>query len=158
MPLGSVSSTRTAKGRTPDPATQFSVFIPNKLGRMHDVVRALAAQEVHVLALTLLDTTDSTIIRLIVDDPDRARELLTKHAFPFTETKLVVVEIEGERQLGDVLAALLEAELNIHYTYPLLTRPGGKSALAMSLEHPDVAEDALKRHQFAVLYQGDLSR
>ena len=158
MPLTRTDAPRTALGRTPERVDQFSVFIPNKLGRMHEVVRRLAQHEVHVLALTLLDTTDSTIIRLIVDDPDRARTLLGEHAFPFTETTIVAVEIEGERQLQDVLGALLEAELNIHYTYPFLTRPNGKSALAISLEHPEVAEDALRRHQFKVLFQDDLSR
>ena len=158
MPLAAITSTRTARGRTPEPVKQFSVFIPNKLGRMHEVVRRLAEHEVHVLALTLLDTTDSTIIRLIVDDPDRARALLQEHGFPFTETTIVAVEIEGEKQLQGVLGALLEAELNIHYTYPFLTRPNGKSALALSLEDPDVAEDALRRHRFTVLYQADLSR
>jgi hypothetical protein len=158
MPLGDIIHPRTVRGRTPEPVVQFSVFIPNRLGRMHEVVRRLAEHAVHVLALTLLDTTDSTIIRLIVDDPERARALLEEHAFPFTETVIVAVEIAGEGQLQDVLAALLEAELNIHYTYPFLTRPGGKSALALSLEHPDVAEDALRRHQFIVLYQEDLSR
>ncbi len=158
MPLTDIDAPRTARGRTPAPVEQFSVFIPNKLGRMHEVVRRLAEHEVHVLALTLLDTTDSTIIRLIVDDPDRARALLEEHGFPFTETTIVAVEIEGERQLQGVLGALLEAELNIHYTYPFLTRPNGRSALALSLEHPEVAEDALRRNQFTVLYQSDLSR
>jgi hypothetical protein len=153
-----IDAPRTARGKTPERVDQFSVFIPNKLGRMHEVVRRLAQHEVHVLALTLLDTTDSTIIRLIVDDPDRARTLLGEYGFPFTETTIVAVEIEGERQLQDVLGSLLEAELNIHYTYPFLTRPGGKSALAISLEHPEVAEDALRRNQFRVLFQADLSR
>jgi hypothetical protein len=108
--------------------------------------------------LTVLDTTDSTILRIIVDDPDLARSLLQEHGFAFTETAVVVVEIAGERQLQDVLAALLEAELNIHYTYPFLNRPAGKSALVLNVEHPEVAVDSLRRHYFTVLYQGDVSR
>jgi len=68
------------------------------------------------------------------------------------------VEMQGERQLRDVLAALLEAELNIHYTYPFLTRPGGKSALVLNVEHPEVAVESLRRNLFPVLYQGDISR
>jgi hypothetical protein len=57
-----------------------------------------------------------------------------------------------------VLAALLEAELNIHYVYPFLNRPGGKSALIISIEEQEVAGDALRAHQFRVLFQSDLSR
>ena len=95
---------------------------------------------------------------IIVDDPDLARSLLQEHGFAFTETAVVVVEIAGERQLQDVLAALVEAELNIHYTYPFLNRPAGKSALVLNVEHPEVAIDSLRRHYFTVLYQGDVSR
>jgi hypothetical protein len=141
-----------------DPVLQFTVFIPNRLGRLHEVTRRLFERSVHILALTVLDTTDSTILRIIVDDPDLARGLLQEHGFAFTETAVVVVEIAGERQLQDVLAALVEAELNIHYTYPFLNRPAGKSALVINVEHPEVAVESLRRHQFEVLYQGDVSR
>jgi short subunit dehydrogenase-like uncharacterized protein len=71
---------------------------------------------------------------------------------------LVLEQLAGERQLQDVLAALVEAELNIHYTYPFLNRPAGKSALVLNVEYPEVAIDSLRRHYFTVLYQGDVSR
>ncbi len=137
---------------------QFSVFVPNRMGRMNEVVRALAEREVHIMALSVLDTTDSTILRLVVDDPDGARRLLDERNFAYSESVMVCVEVESEKLLQEVLGALVEAELNIHYTYAFLTRPGGKSALAISLEHQDVAEDALRRHQFRVLYQSDIAR
>ncbi|HAB17977.1 MAG TPA: acetolactate synthase [Verrucomicrobiota bacterium] len=150
--------TVTERAREPEPLSQFSVFIPNRLGRLHEVTCRLAERQVHILALTVLDTTDSTILRFLVDDPDGARSLLGEHGFPFSETRVLGVEVEGEGSLKDVLHALLEAELNVHYTYPFLTRPGGRSALVISIEDQEVAEDALRRHQFTVLYQGDLSR
>ena len=148
----------TDRATTPEPVVQFSVFIPNRLGRLHELTSRLVDRDVHMLALTVLDTTDSTILRFIVDDTERARELLAEHGFAFTETTVVVIEMQGERQLRDIFAALLEAELNVHYTYPFLTRPNGKSALAISIEHKEVAEDALRRKYFSVLYQGDISR
>lgn len=148
----------TLRSRDPEPVIQFSVFMPNRLGRLLEVSRRLAEREVHILALTVLDTTESTILRFISDDPEAARSLLDEHALPFTETVVLAVEVEGEGRLKDVLHALLEAELNIHYVYPFLTRPGGKSALVISIEHQEVAEDALRRHQFTVLFQPDLSR
>ncbi len=137
---------------------QFSVFVPNRMGRMHGVVRRLASQHVHIMALSVLDTTDSTIFRVVVDDPDGARRILDEHGVPYTENAVLCVEMGSEEQLQDVLAAILEAELNLHYTYPFLTRPGGRSALVMSIEHREVAEDALARRQFRVLHQGDISR
>jgi hypothetical protein len=141
-----------------DPVVQFSVFIPNRIGRLHEVARLLVDRHVHILAHTVLDTTDSTILRFVVDEPESARALLQEHVFAFTETHVLAVEIADELQLRDVLAALLEAELNIHYTYPFLTRPGGKSALVLNVEHPEVASEALRRHFFHVLYQGDIAR
>src|SRR5206468_4415536 len=83
-------ATDIVKARHPDAVIQFSVFTPNRLGRLHDLVRLLGAQGVHVLALMVLDTTDSAIIRVVVDDPDSAREMLHREGFPFTESKLVV--------------------------------------------------------------------
>src|SRR5438477_12086253 len=100
-----------ARGRRADPVIQFSVFTPNRLGRLHDLISLLGAKSVHVMALTVLDTTDSSIIRLVVDDPDGARELLVREGFPFSESKLVVVEA-GPTELNRLMAALLEAELN----------------------------------------------
>lgn len=137
---------------------QFSVFVPNRMGRMHGVVRRLASDHVHIMALSVLDTTDSTIFRMVVDDAEGARRILDEHAVPYTENPVLCVEVESEQLLQEVLAAVVEAELNLHYTYPFLTRPGGKSALVMSIEHRDVAEEALRRHQFRVLHQGDIAR
>jgi hypothetical protein len=148
----------TLRGRDPEPVIQFSVFMPNRLGRLHELTRRLADREVHILALTVLDTTESTILRFISDDPDGARSLLQEYGFPFTEVVVLAVEVEGEGRLKDVLAALLEAELNIHYVYPFLNRPGGKSALVISIEEQEVAGEALRAHQFTVLFQSDLSR
>ena len=149
--------TATHRNR-PDPVKQFSIFTENRMGRLHDLIEIFNRDNVHVLALTALDTTDAAILRIIVDDPDRARELLVKHNFPFTESRVLVVEVDTETRLKMVLAALLEAEVNIHYTYSFIIRPGGKSALAFNLEDMDVAAHALNSHRFKVLYQGDLSR
>ena len=145
-------------GRRAEAVVQFSVFTPNRLGRLHELVSLLATQGVHVLALTVLDTTDSAILRLVVDDPDRARELLEKHRFPFTETDLVVVEVSSPEELNRLVAALLEAELNINYLYSFIPHPHGRSILGLSLEDNEMAEQVLKRHQFPVLKQSDISR
>jgi hypothetical protein len=148
----------TLRQRPRGPVKQFSVFTPNRLGRLHTLTTLLASRNVHILALTVLDTTDSAIIRLVVDDPDAGRDLLKEHDFPFSESELLVVEIASETQLKDVLAALLEAEINIHYIYSFMTRSQDRTALALHLEDRDVAEDALRNHQFNVLAQADISR
>ena len=137
---------------------QFSVFTPNRLGRLHDLVRLLGSHNVHVLALTILDTTDSSIIRIVVDDPDKARDLLREHGFPFTESRLLVIEVVSPTELGRLMSALLGAEVNINYLYSFIPHPQGKSMLALSMEDNELAEQVLKRHQFVVLKQSDISR
>ena len=146
-----------AKSGPTDPVLQFSVFTPNRLGRLRDLVGTLAAQNVHVLGLAVLDTTDSAIIRLVVDDPQRARELLIKEGFPFTESALTVVEADST-ELSRLMSVLLAAELNINYLYSFIPHPRGKPIIGLSMEDNDMAEQVLRRHQFNTLRQADISR
>ena len=150
--------TDTEIRRQREAVTQFSVFTPNRLGRLHELVRLLATRGVLVLAMTVLDTTDSAIVRFVVDDPDKARRLVEEEEFPFTESPLVVVELAAPDELTRVMSALLEAELNINYLYSLIPHPNGKSLIGLSLEDNEMAEQILKRHQFPVLRQSDLLR
>jgi len=137
---------------------QFSVFTPNRLGRLNELVKILGAHQLHVLALTVLDTTDSSIIRLVLDDPDKARDLLMQEGFAFTESPLVVAEVNSSEEISRLIAALLEAELNINYLYSFIPHPNGKSIVGLSMEDNEVAEQVLKQHQFPVLKQADISR
>ena len=141
-----------------DPVKQFSVFTENRVGRLHDLTSLFKAHDVHIMALTVLDTTDCAIDRLIVDDPDKAKELMISNDFPYTECSVLAVEIADESQLSGVLAALLEAEINIHYIYSFIKRPEGRSALAINTEDLDVAAQALASRGFKVLTQGDIAR
>jgi hypothetical protein len=148
----------TLSARQAEPVKQFSVFTPNRLGRLHELISLLGSHNVHVLALTVLDTTDSAIIRIVLDDPDRGRELLRKNGFHFTESVVVVVEVNSPDELNRLMTALLEAELNVNYLYSFIPHPHGKSILALSMEDNELAEQVLKRHQFPVLKQTDLAR
>ncbi|MEC7906726.1 MAG: hypothetical protein VYC82_05840 [Verrucomicrobiota bacterium] len=77
------------------------------------------------MALNTLDTTDSAILRVIVDDPDKARELLMDNGVSFSESEVLAVEIAGEHDVERVLTTLLETEVNIDYVYPFISRPMG---------------------------------
>jgi hypothetical protein len=146
------------RGPRAEAVVQFSVFTPNRLGRLNELVKLFGSHNVHVLALTVLDTTDSSIIRAVLDDPDEARDLLQTHGFSFTESHLVVVEVTSPDELNRLIAALLEAELNINYLYSFIPHPNGKSIVGLSMEDNEMAEQVLKSHQFPVLKQPDVSR
>jgi len=144
--------------RQPDAVRQFSVFTANRMGRLHDVISLLSSHQVHVLALTILDTTDSAIIRLVTDDPERTRELFHKNEVAFTESDLLAVELDSATDLNSLMSALLETEININYLYPFIPHAHGKSILALSMEDAEMAEKVLRQHQFRVLKQVDISR
>ena len=148
----------TTKDRVIDPVRQFNVFTENRVGRLCDVVKVFNSHSIHVLALTVLDTTDSAILRLVVDDPEQARELLMEHGFHYYENLLLAVELRVEHDLQAVLQALLEAEVNVHYLYCFLFRPGERSALAISVDDMEIARHVLESHRFKVLGQADISR
>ena len=65
-----------------DPVKQFSVFAENRVGRLYDLTSLLKGNNVHIMAITVLDTTDSSIIRVVVDDPGKARELMVMVPVP----------------------------------------------------------------------------
>ena len=141
-----------------DPVKQFSVFAENRVGRLYDLTTLLKENDVHIMAITVLDTTDSSIIRVVVDDPKKARELLINNDLPYGECDVLAVEIADESELKNVLAALLEAEINTHYVYSFITRPEDRSALAISAEDQETAAQALGKRGFKVLQQCDISR
>src|SRR5258708_4152997 len=149
---------QTAKGRQED-VKQFSVFMENKVGRLLDIVKVFSQAQVHVVALSILDTADAAIVRLVTDDPDRARVLFQEHGLAFTEVPLVVVELSSSAaDLKAVLTALLQAECNIHSAYSLLTRPRGQAALALHVPADECATEVLQANQFKLLTQPDISR
>jgi hypothetical protein len=155
-----LSGTMTSEtsSRLLDPVKQFSVFTENRVGRLHDLTYLLKQGDVHVMAITILDTIDSAIVRLVVDDPKKARELMSANDFPFTASTVVAVEIKDESELTGVLGVLLEAEISVHYIYSFIKRPQGRGALALSVEDADMAMQALGRRGFKVLMQSDISR
>ncbi len=142
----------------PDPVKQLSIFMENKVGRLSDIFRLFDASAIHVMALTTLDTTDCAITRVVVDDPQKAKELLWEHEVAFSESEVLAVEIAGEHDVNRVLTSLLQTEINIHYIYAFVSRPNGRSALAMSIEDIDLAVHILNTHNIRVLSQRDISR
>jgi hypothetical protein len=138
---------------------QFSIFLPNKVGAMLDVVKLLNANHADVVALSIAESTDSAIARVIVSDPDLVERLLSENNIAFGVCEMVVVEMsEVAGQLAKLLAALLMAEVNVHFTYPLLTRPRGLTALALHVDDGDCASSVLLGEGFKILSQSDISR
>lgn len=138
---------------------QFSVFLQNKVGALLEVVKLLTEHNVAVLALSIQDSSESSIGRMIVSDPDRVSNLFHEHDIPFSQCEVLVVELrESAADLARVLSALLMAEVNIYFSYPLLIRPRGRAVLAMHVDDNDCSSSVLRGDGFNILSQADLSR
>src|SRR4051794_2790624 len=87
---------------------QFSIFLPNKVGALSEVVKALHEHSVHVLAINVQDSADSAIVRIIVSDPEQVQDLFSILDIPFSLCDIVLVEMkEGATELPKLLSALL---------------------------------------------------
>jgi len=138
---------------------QFSVFLPNKVGAMLEVVKLLNSHHSHVVAISVSESTDSAIARIIVTDPEGVEQLFRENNVAFGMCEVVVVELrEVATQLAKLLASLFMAEVNVHFTYPLLTRPRGLAALALHVDDNECASSVLTGAGFKILSQGEISR
>lgn len=141
------------------PVRQFAVFLPNRPGSFVAVLDLLRASHVVVLGLSVQDSIDSTVVRLVVSDPSTVETVFIEKGIPFNCMDVLVVALrEGPEQMPDCLRTLLKGETNIHFIYPLLTQPGGYSALVLGIEDSDFGHAMLSKAGFKVLRQEDLSR
>ena len=148
----------TAHGRDWPSVRQFNVFVANRLGGLLDVVRRFETTDIHIVSLTVVDSADCAIIRLVLSDPERAKEIFEQAKLPVTESDLLVVKLpEGPQPLLQICKALLAAELNIHYAYPLLVGPSGASALALYVEDHETAAQTLESKGFRLYTENDLN-
>jgi hypothetical protein len=138
---------------------QFSVFLPNKVGAMLDVVKLLNAHSCDVVAMSVSESTDSAIARLVVSDPAGVEKLFRQNNIAFGMCEVLVAEMsEVATDLAKLLAALFMAEVNVHFTYSLLMRPRGQAALALHVDDNECAISVLTGEGFQLLSQSDISR
>lgn len=154
-----MTTAETTEKLNSPPVRQFSVFLQNKVGALLEVVKLLNEHSVVVLALSIQDSSESSIGRMVVSDPDRVKALFHENDIPFSECEVLVVELkEGAADLSKVLSALLMAEVNIYFSYPLMIRPRGRAVIAMHVDDNECSSTVLIGEGFKILTQADLSR
>ena len=143
---------RIASGRDWPGVRQFNVFVENRVGGLAFVVRHFETTDVRIVSMSIVDTADCAIIRLVLSDSGRAREILEQAGLMFAESDLLVVRIpEVTQPMLQICKCLLEAEVSIHYAYPMLVGPSGNAALALHVEEHEQAAKQLLSKGF-VLY------
>lgn len=135
---------------------QVSVFLENRLGQLLRLTQTLERADVRILALSVVDSVDYAVVRLLLDDPDEALADLKMAGFAVSVSELLVVKLPpGKRGLLTIWSALLSSEINVAYSYSLLHGKAG-SAVAIHVDNVEIAIDTLMRHHFEILSESDL--
>lgn len=146
----------TSERPTSTSVRQLSVFLENRVGQLLRLLQVLHGTTVKVRALSIVHATDCAVVRLICDDTDTAKRLLRDENFALSETEVVAVELPSSSALLMVCAALLSAEINISYVYPLLEQPSGKMAIAIQCDDIQTAASVLRQRKFQLITEDDL--
>lgn len=119
---------------------QISIFLENKAGRMAEVTNALGRVGVNIRALSLADTTDFGILRLIVNDNEKAIKTLREQGFTVGETDVLAVEVpDRPGGLGQILGIIQGAGMNVEYMYAFVERSSDNAVIIFRLENIDEA-------------------
>ncbi len=131
---------------------QIAVFIENKSGRLAEISSILAENSINIRALSMADTADFGILRLIVDDVDKAKVVLKEKGFTVGKTNVLAVEIpDTTGGLATVLKAFERADLNIEYMYAFVNKSGENAVLIFRFEDMDKAIESLQADGFTIL-------
>lgn len=136
---------------------QLSVFLENRLGQLLRLTRLFERDHVHILGISVDNSVDCAIVRLLVDDPDAAHEMITDAGFACSESEVLVVELPpGKTGIMVTCVALLTGEVNINYVYALLPGATRGACMAIQVDDPAVAANVLTAKKFSILDQSDL--
>ena len=136
---------------------QISVFLENKVGKLLEVIRRFEGSRVRIVALSISDTAECALVRLLVSHPEQGREFLERAGLAIIETDLIGVDLPaGGQPLLQICTALLQAEVNIVQAYPLLIRPRGRAAVALMVDNIEIAQETLAVKGFSMVTEADL--
>jgi len=136
---------------------QISVFIENKIGALADVTGVMGDAGIDLRALSLADTSDFGVLRLIVADPNRAFSLLREAGFVVSMTKTLAVPINDvPGGLAKVLKILAEENVSVEYAYAFVSRRQGNAYVVLRVKDNDYAQNILVKHGVEMPAQGNI--
>ncbi len=134
---------------------QLSVFLENKSGRLTEVLEALGEESIRITALSVADTSEFGILRMIVSDPAKAREVLKSRQFTVNITEVISIMAPNEaKYYAMVLKIMSDLDISIEYTYAFSV--GEKSVIILRCSNTEMAIEALKNHEMELIKASDL--
>jgi hypothetical protein len=131
---------------------QISVFLENKSGRLAEVTRILGEKDINISALSIADTTDFGILRLIVNKPEEAESLLRENGFTVSCTNVIAIAVSDKPGgLAKVLTVLENNSVSIEYMYAFVGKTEDEALVILRVEDPDKAIVILNENGIRVL-------
>lgn len=130
---------------------QLSVFIENRSGRLNQVAQELKDNNINIVSISLADTSDYGLLRLILSDADKAVSILKENGFSATITKVIAVKLTQEvGQLSELLTVLSNAQVDIEYMYSLKSGET-EASIVIKASDPEKAVEAIQNSSFELL-------
>lgn len=137
--------------------TQFSVFLINKVGKLFDLVRSFEGSSCRICALSIHEASDHAVVRIVTNNSEQARAILTRGGYAFSERDVLVVELTRGHDLAGLCMCLLAAEIQIHFVYPLLRGSQTSDAIALATDDLTLAGQILRRKDFRLFGEAEIA-
>jgi len=138
---------------------QLSIFLENRLGRLNEVISFLGKNKINIRALSLADKADYGILRLIVNNRNKALKILKKCNFSVNETEVIAAEVEDKPGgLAKILGYLVEAGISVEYIYAFVEKSNKKAVVVFRVEDIKKAEKVLKKNKVRLLKESDIKK
>lgn len=136
---------------------QISIFIENTKGSLAEVTKFIANHKINLKALSIADTQDFGILRIITDNPDEVRDLLKQEGYTVTATSVLAVALaDAPGSMAAILEVLSEADVTVEYTYAFMSRVSGKAYMIFRVDNNEKATKALIGANISVIDQKDI--
>ena len=136
---------------------QISVFIENKKGSLAEVTNFIAKSNINLRALSIADTQDFGILRIITDNPDKARDMLKEEGYTVTATSVLAVALDdAPGSMASILGVLSDSDVVVEYTYAFMSNIANKAYMIFRVDDNDKANKALLDAGISVIDQKDI--
>ena len=147
----------TSRGQKEPSSVQFSLFLANRVGQLREMLSLFAEESLAVIGVSVVDSTDWAVIRLVFSDANKARETFKAHGLPFTESEVLLAELDGAEALSEICKALVRAEINVHSAYPLIVHQDNNPVMVFHVDEPVLAAHVLTTRGVRLLGSEDLA-
>ena len=136
---------------------QISVFLENRAGQFAEITGILAENQIDLRAISIAETTDYGVLRMIVDNAEKATSILMQHGYLMYMTPVLVIAVPDQPGgVAPVLATLAEGNIDIEYMYSLFTHKEGKSYIVFRVAENEKFVELLKKHNITPVTGAEL--